>query len=226
MLNKWTLCFALACSIFTNPLKAEVRGKVDVGAALLYIDILHSGKTEKTLQMNGVKADATVLVYKGLAIKPTFLYGEGGSHGWVCSGGVGVGFYYPVTDKFKVLPYAGMIWSDFQAKVVMEPFGPIHVKERFRSKSPYVGLDASYAITSKWTAILSYQYSWSRTVTTIKPFVKDKSHSDGPNYAAAIEYAVSDTWAVNFGVGYNISLSKEKHGLRGKGMKLGVAYYF
>jgi long-subunit fatty acid transport protein len=76
----------------------------------------------------------------------------------------------------------------------------------------------------------TYQYAWSRTHTKLthehNKLVSEKSHSCGPNYTLGVEYYVDDHWAINCGIGYNISLSKEKHGLRGKGAKLGVAYYF
>ena len=56
--------------------------------------------------------------------------------------------------------------------------------------------------------------------------VNDKSHSDGPNYSLGIDYSLSKHWSVMLGFGYNITLSKEKHGIRGKGAKLGLSYYF
>lgn len=59
-----------------SSLRGEIRGKIDVGPTLLDIDILESGKTIQTLHMTGGKADATVLIYQGLCIKPSFMWGK------------------------------------------------------------------------------------------------------------------------------------------------------
>lgn len=217
----------LVCCVASGSVFSEIKGKVDLGAANLYIDMLKSGKTEKTLKMNGVKADATILVYQGIAIKPNIIWAEGG-HGRIATGGIAIGQYLPITDSFKVLPNVGMAWSDFYAKVRIDEFGGNLVKEYLRSKSPFIGLDLSYTFNSSWSVIGYYQYAWSKTVTTIKQpvYIKDKSHSCGSNFGAAVEYAFNDHWAINLGAGYNSTLSKEKHGLRGKGVKLGLGYYF
>lgn len=225
MYQKMLGLFLVVGLIISCSLLGEVRGKVDLGGVVLYVDMLRSGKTQKTLKMYGVKADSTVLVYQGIALKPNIIYGEGG-HGKILSGGIAIGQYIPLTKKVKILPNVGMTWGDFYAHVRLPEFGGALIKEKFRSRSPYIGCDISFSFAKDWTLIGSYQYAWSSTRTTIKPFFKDKSHSCGPNYAAAIEYAITEKWAVNLGAGYNITLSKEKHGLRGKGVKLGMAYYF
>lgn len=205
-------------------LYGEVRGKVDLGPTLLYVDILKSGKTEETLRMYGFKADSTILVYQGLAIKPSLLLGWG--HGRLVSGTIAVGYYVPITESFKILPNVGMNWSYLKTTLDFKEFGLYGLRERFRSESPLIGLDFSYSLTSCWTVIGSYQYAWCKTDTKIGDFPSDRSHSCGPNYSLGVEYAYNDQWAINMGFGYNISLSKEKHGIRGKGLKLGAAYYF
>jgi len=137
-----------------------------------------------------------------------------------------VGYYLPLFKKFCILPYVGITYSYLSTRVDFEELQLFHLKERFRSSSPLIGFDFSFTINEKWSLLGTYQYAWSQTDTKIKPIVNDRSHSDGPNYSLGIEYSINKNWAVNFGVGYNITLSKEKHGLRGKGAKLGIAYYF
>lgn len=205
-------------------LTAEVHGKVDVGPTFLSVDLLKSGKTEETLRMYGVKADATVLVYQGLAIKPSILLGWG--HGSLTSASIAAGYYLPISQQFKILPNVGMNWSYLSTHIDIKEASLFHLRERFRSASPFIGIDLSYSITPKWTIIGAYQYAWCKTDTKIGKFPNDRSHSCGPNYSLGIDYSYNDQFSINLGFGYNISLSKEKHGIRGKGLKLGGAYYF
>lgn len=214
----------LALSLFFFSSLPALCGRVDVGPAWLDIDILTSGKTTKTLHMLGVKGDATLLVYEGLCIKPSFIWGSNG--GGLTSGTIAVGYYIPLTSKFKILPNVGVTWSYLHTKVDFEPLQMHGLKERFRSSSPFIGMEICYSITDRLTLMGIYQYAWSHTHTKIKPVVSDTSHSCGPNYAVALDYSLNKSWSVSCGAGYNITLSKEKHGLRGKGVKVGAAYYF
>ncbi len=205
-------------------LSGGIKGKIDLGPTLLDVDILKSGKTEETLHMIGVKGDATLLIYQGLCIKPGFLLGW--REGKLAAGSIAVGYYVPLTDKLKILPNVGIAWSYLHTRIDIHELQLFHLKERFRSKSPFIGIDICYALTEKLTLIALYQYAWSSTHTKIKPIVSEKSHSKGPNYSLGIDYSLNKHWSVVFGVGYNITLSHEKHGIRGKGAKLGLAYYF
>jgi len=201
-----------------------LQGRVDVGPLIMDIDILESGKTIETLHMKGVKGDATLLVYEGLCIKPGFIWGQG--HGELTSGTIAVGYYIPVTKKLKLLPNVGVTWSYLYTHIDLEDVGLFHLKERFRSSSPFIGMEICYTLTDKWSFMGIYQYAWCQTHTKITSIGSDKSHSCGPNYAIAVEYSLDAHWSMTAGAGYNITLSKEKHGLRGKGAKLGIAYYF
>lgn len=202
----------------------DLHGKVDVGPTLLDVDILESGKTVKTLHMKGIKGDVTLIVWKGACIKSGFLWSEG--HGRLSTCYLGVGQYIPVTEELLVTPSVGVAFSYLHTQVDLEALGLFSLKEKFHSSSPYVAVEFCYKLAEKWTLLGLFQYAWSRTHTTIKPFVSDKSTSQGPNYALGVEYSFLPNWSLNFGVGYNITLSKEKHGIRGKGAKLGLAYYF
>lgn len=207
-----------------SSLYGEIYGKVDLGSTIMDVDILESGKTVETLHMKGVKGDATVLVYQGLCMKPSFIWGRG--HGQLAAGTLAVGYYLPINKKLKILPHVGITWSYLQTRVDLEQLGLSHLKERFRSSSPFIGLEMCYTIAEKWTLVAVYQYAWSHTHTKIGHIVSDKSHSCGPNYSLGIDYSLNKHWSWIFGVGYNVTLSKEKHGIRGKGAKLGLAYYF
>ena len=220
--------FVLLCSIAISPLKGELCGKVDAGPTVLYVDLLESGKTQKTLKMAGVKGDATVLVYQGLAIKPGVLFAWG-KDSRVASGTLAVGYCLPITEKIKILPNVGMNWSYLVSYVDSKEHGFYNLRQRFRSQSEFIGMDFSYSLNPSFSFIFAYQYAWCKTDNRIgkTPFVqKFRSHSSGSNFSAGVEYYYNEHLAFNFGVGYNLSLSKEKHGIRGKGLKLGVAYYF
>jgi len=211
-------CLTLA-SIF-----GFMHGKVDVGPAIIDVDVLESGKTIETLHMKGVKGDASLLVYEGYCIKPGFLWGKKG-HSELTTGTIAAGYYLPFRN-FRFLPHVGITWSYLQTRVDIEQLMLHNLKERFRSSSPFIGMEICYLLSDKWTITALYQYAWSRTDTKIGSIVSDKSHSCGPNYGLGVEYSLNKNWSIVFGVGYNITLSKEKHGLRGKGAKLSVAYYF
>lgn len=202
----------------------QLKGRVDVAPVLLNIDLLKSSKTEKTLHMKGLKGDLTLQVYKGIFIKPNAMYAEG--KGKIVTGSVALGHYTPLHSRFVFFPEIGIAWSYLRTTIDIEPFGMFDLKERFRSSSPFVGLEAYYYVTDQLTLMGLYQYAWSRTHTKITPIVSEHSHTCGPNYALMLDYKFAARWSVTLGGGYNITLSKEKHGLRGKGLKAGVAYTF
>lgn len=221
---------ALYGCIFSS-LYGELRGKATLAPVYLDVDILKSGKTEETLHMGGLRGDATLLFYKGLGIKPGFLWGQGNHQGELTMGSLAACYYIPITNCLKILPNAGGTWSYLHCKLDMEEVMLFNLKERFRSSSAFLGMEVYYSITEKWTLIGAYQYAWSRTHTKIRSHllgtvVSEKSHTCGPNYSLGIDYSINDHWSAVLGFGYNITLSKEKHGLRGKGLQLGVTYYF
>lgn len=229
-MNKFTIYFFIVMlgGAFSS-LQGEIRGKLGLAPVLLDVDILESGKTIETLHMKGVKGDATVLFYKGFCIKPGFLWGQG--HGELTAGNIALGCYVPICKDLKILPNIGCTWSYLHTTLDLEEVMLFGLRERFRSSSPFLAMEISYSITDKWTLIGVYQYAWSRTHTKISSHhtgtvASDKSHTCGPNYSLGVDYSFNEHWSLVFGVGYNITLSKEKHGLRGKGAQLGVAYYF
>src|SRR5688500_18120320 len=74
--------------------QAECLNKIDAGPAFVHIDILESGHTVKRMDMWAVRGDASWFCWKGLFVKPTVLYGNGGSaRGGIFSGSLGIGHY-------------------------------------------------------------------------------------------------------------------------------------
>lgn len=201
-------------------------GRVDVGPAYVHIDVLESGKTIHRMDLAAVKADATVVVWKGLCLKPTLLYGSG--HGYILTTGLGIGFIFPLMENLCVTPVAGLNYTYLRTHIdIRTPYFVLHhLKEKFRSYSPYIGLDASYTFYPCWRVCGNVQYAWSSTKTKIGEIGADKSHSDGASYSAMLEHDLNDQWSINIGGAYNLMLSKERHGLRGAGGKIGITRWF
>lgn len=231
----FTICLsALLLAVSFNSLEAafkfpefQFKGKVDAGPTFVKIDVLESGKTVDKLYLTCVKADAVLMITKGIAIKPGFILGTG-HDGRLATFTIGVGHGLPIGERLILMPSVGVAWTYLRTKIDIElPFiGSERFKEKFHSTSPFVSLEFSYRLTEKLYMHGMYQYAWSRTHTVIKPLVSDKSHSCGPNYALGLDYSLTPNWSITAGAGYNITLSKEKHGLRGMGARLGAAYYF
>lgn len=202
-------------------LRADCLGKIDVGPAYVHVDVLENQRTVKTMDLVAFKGDANFLIYKGFCIKPSVLYGSG--HGSICSGGVGLGHCFPFfSDRVILTPSIGCTWTNLKTTISLPMFALKNLKERFRSTSPYLCLELTVNLSDKWRICGLYQYAWSRTHTIIKHFVHANGHSRGPNYGLQLEYDIAKKWSINLGAAYNLTLSKEKHGLRGAGVKLGI----
>ncbi|MBA3956971.1 MAG: hypothetical protein H0X51_01055 [Parachlamydiaceae bacterium] len=218
---------------------AEGCGRLDIGPAFARVDILTSNKTTTRLNMLAVRGDATIMLLEGsgLCLKPTAIYGKA-KHGEIVSAGLGLGYYVPVYECLGVTPYVGCTYTHLQAEVdVPLPIGiELHgVKETFRSLSPFIAVDITYRFNETWRIYGTIQYCFSRTHTDLKlkapelgldQTEKFKSDAKGPNYALVLEHDLNKCWSISLGAAYNISLSKEKHGLRAAGAKIGVVYWF
>lgn len=223
------------------------KGKVDVGAAFVHIDVLYKGHTQHKIDVAAIKADLNYRIWSGFIVKPTFLFGGGHNDNEVASGGVGLGFCVPVSNTLSITPLVGCSWGYLRTSFKIDhpataAFGVSpRIRERFRSQSPYIGFETSWTFRPAWRVVLSYQYAWSRTHTQLRlagidpsqlPIgVKEedtnsRSHTKGTNISGMLEHDLNDNWSVNLGAAYNNSLSKEKHGLRAWGVKIGAAYWF
>lgn len=221
-MKKNLFTFFSAIVILSSYLHAEICGKVDVGPTYIHLDLLQSGKTFKRIDMGGVKADATILVWKGVCLKPTLLYGNG--HGEIFSGGVALGHYTPIGEKCSLTPSFGCIYTQLDTHI--KPFPGFHPYYRFYSVSPYLSIDASWCFAKGWRVVGVYQYSWSGTLTKIQSLPNDRSHSEGSNYGLMLEADINDSWSINIGAAYNLGLTKEKHGLRAYGGRIAIAYWW
>lgn len=214
-----------------------VNGKIDLGPAYAHVDILYKGRTQHKMDLGGVKGDMYYRVWSGLVVKPSFLYAHGNKNDRILTGGVGVGFCMPFKQCFCFTPVVGINWGNLETKVeyafalpnpetgLYEKF-TVDLKQKFRSSSPYLGLEFSYTFIPTWRIVGNYQYSWSRTRTSIQGQETFKGNSKGSSYTAMIEHDITKQWSINLGGAYNCSLSKEKHGIRAYGFKLGLGYWF
>jgi hypothetical protein len=226
-----TIFFFLLFFPLMNCLHADCGGKLDAGPAYLHVDVLESGHTVKSISMPAIKADMWTFIVGGVCAKPTFLYAGKGSN-QIISAGCGFGHYTPIGSKCSITPSIGCNFTQFKTTFHNHPIMAdvfLDLRERFRSISPYVALDASYCFKKGWRVVGSYQYVWSRTYTKIKNVLGKKRFNSSPkgsNYGLMLEADVNDFWSLNLGAAYNSSLTHEKHGLRGYGVRFGFAFWW
>lgn len=202
----------------------ECKGRIDVGPAYASIDMLESGHTTRTLNLPAVKIDASFMLYRGLSLKPSFLIAWGKAN--LNSSGIGVGFCIPLRDKISISPSFGVNETRFKSRIDFPDFNLFKLRERFVSRGYYLALDGSWTFCEVWRVYALFQYGWSRVHTKVRPLYRVKNNCQGPNYALTLERDFSQNFSINLAAGYNTSLSKEKHGLRGKGVKLGFVYWY
>lgn len=219
--------FLSLCAIASS-LKAysPCTGKVDLGPVYVHLDILESGKTVKTLEMGGVRGDMSLMVWPGtgFCIKPCVLYASG--CGELFTGGCAVGHCTPITEWFILTPLVGCNYTSMHTQINIPMLQLRHVRERFRSVSPFIELDVTVKLAQGLRFYGTFQYAWSRTHTFLRHVTHSKSRSAGPAYGGMLEYDLNDKWSINIGGAYNITLTKEKHGLRGAGAKIGFVRWF
>lgn len=199
-------------------------GRIDIGPAIASIDMLESGHTQRTLDLWGVRGDATLLIYKGFCIKPTILLCDGKAN--LNTYSLGAGFCFPVIENVTITPSGGYSETHFKSRINFPDFGLYHLREKFKSRGGYLALDGCWTFIPGFRAYAGFQWAWSTVHTTVRPLFKSKQHCQGPSYSACLEYDLLKCLSVNLAGGYNLSLSKEKHGLRGKGLKLGLVYWY
>lgn len=211
--------FVLLC--LTSSLFA--KGRIDIGPAYVNVDMLESGKTVRTLDLFALKGDATLMIYEGLCLKPSFLFADGKAN--LNSASIGIGYCIPLTECLTITPSVGVTETRFKSRIDLPHFGMFHLREKFTSRGQYVCLDASWTFLEGWRLYAVTQYSWSHVHTKVGPF-SHKNKTEGPSYALALEHDINESFSISLSAGYNASLSKEKHGLRGKGIKLGLVYWY
>lgn len=210
----------------------KVCGKLDVGPTILRVELIDCGKRHKKMDMYGYRADGCWLIKDGWCLKPMMLmgWGEGSLYTLSCA----FGRCIPLCDeKIIITPNVGYSWSYLttEVDVTLPPeMGSLVLKdleEKFRGTSPFVGIDVLLNISPCWRICGSLQYGWSRSWTKIKDIGHHcHSNSKGPAYGVQIERDLNKNWSINLGLGYNCTYGKDKSGLRGKGAKLGLVYWF
>lgn len=222
--NLFSMLSFLLSLVSAKSLFGDCRGKIDVAPAFVHLDVINFGKTIKTMDMPGIKADANYLIYKGICIKPGLLYAN--NRGSLLTTGAGLGIALPY-KRWCVTPAIGANYTQVRTSIPID-LGDFKLKarEKFRSWSPYASIEVFYRIAKRWRIGAQFQYAWSRSHTTIEGFGSDKSNAKGPSYSILLERDFCDHWSLNFGAAYNLSLTKEKHGIRGYGFKLGLARWF
>lgn len=213
------ILLALLC--LTSSLFA--KGRIDIGPAFVNVDMLESGKTVRSLDLFALRGDATVMIYEGLCLKPSFLIADGKAN--LNSASLGVGYCIPICESVTITPSYGLTETRFKSRIDLPNFGMFHLREKFTSRGQYVGLDVSWTFLEGWRIYGAVQYAWSHVHTKIGPF-SNKSKTEGPSYALSLERDLNEEFSISLSAGYNASLSKEKHGLRGKGIKLGLVYWY
>ncbi len=222
---KFKLIFFFIASFFCmKTINAEIKGKIDAGPAFVHLDILESDRTVKTMDLVAVKVDGTLVLHEGLCLKPNILYGA--NNGSLFVTGLGLGYILPINETWTVTPSIGMTYTHVKTTINIPFLNLFHLKEKFHSKSAYVCLEGTYNINACWRVNASYQYAWSRSMTKITALPDTNSKTQGPSYALQLEKDLNKFWSVNIGVAYNLSLTKEKHGLRAYGTKIGIAHWF
>lgn len=204
-------------------LAADCNGRIDIGPVFLRIDNLENEKTVRTLYLGGLRADATIMIYSGLCVKPSYLYATGKSD--LQGGSVGLGYCLPLPCKIVITPSFGLTETRFKGYTDIPEYGLTHLKERFISRGYYIGCDVSWTFIDHWRLYAIGQYGWSRVHTKVGPF-KFHNNAEGPNFALALERDLSEQFSATLSAGYNSSLDDDKFGIRGAGLKLGFCYWW
>lgn len=221
-------------------LDLSAHGRVDAGPIYVHLDVLEHGKSIDKLDMEGFRADGYFQIYSGLIFKPAFAIA--GGRGEYYSGTTAIGFYIPMCeltpflDGLSFLPQVGWTGSRLKTHVNLPvPQAAIvipGVLEIFRSTTVFVGLEGTYQLLSNVSISGSLLYGWSKTDTTLQKEVtplgpldvKAPSNTKGFSYSAMVDYQFTDHWSVNLAGVYNLMLSKENHGIRASGVRLGLGY--
>lgn len=209
------------------PLKADTNGKFEVGVSYVHIDLIESDMTMKEIDMPAIRIEGAWTFGKGIYIKPFGMYGKK-DESELTTVGASLGVCMPVGKCFLVSPTIGINYTHLITTIDLA-FGDSFfytADETFKGWAPNIGLEITYRILSNLRLSLSAQYAWSRSETDIKEIFDVTSDSQGPAYATMIEYDFSACWSVNLAAAYNESYSKEKNGIRGRGLKLGLVRWF
>jgi len=210
-------------------LQPDIKGRVDGGPAYFQVKVQESGKTVNKLEMYGARFDSTILFIKdsGICLKP-FIFGAGGD-GHIFGAGCSIGHYTPIGKCLSFNPFVGLSYTNLSNHIDFSVPGigiVPNVKQRFRSHSTYVGGDLTYNFSECLSITGTYMYAWAHTKTTLNQIGETTGDSQGSNYAVTVDYWIRKNISLLVAGGYNSSLDKEKFGIEGFGVKVGVSYLF
>ncbi len=212
-----------------SSLNAAINGKAELAPTYVHVDVLQSNNTVKDLDLAAIRGELSWIVWKGYYVKPMILYGTE-DDGQILTTGLSIGRCIPLFDgRLTLSPQAGIAYTHLKATLHADfGMGSFKLHEEFSGWAPGIGLEATYRICKGLRVSAGVLYAWSHSKTKIKEFpdLSDTSDSQGPSYSAMIEYDLNDCWSVNLGGAYNESFSKEKDGIRARGLKLGLARWF
>ncbi len=220
------LCNAFAWELPDVP----TIGKIDAAPIYIHMDVLENGRTVHKVNMGGARLDGTYVFCGGWTLKSTLMGSFG--NGTFGSASAGFGYTLPVSKELIFTPFGGISYTYLRTSFdFFHPEFGLLLEEgsrhTYKSYSPLVGLDVSYTLCESWRILGTIQYGWAHTRTTIGNFVdNNRSKSEGFAYGLTLEKDITKTMSINAGLGYNNTLSKEKHGLRGYGAKVGFVYWF
>lgn len=214
------ILFLILCSLSKLTAARECCGKIDVAPVYLRVNMIEGHKTVEKMNMGGGRIDASINVWKGILIKPSFLYASG--DGKLDAETLGVGVCWKVNDRLTLTPNIGYAHSRLSTHVHPKELPGFSLKTKFHSNGGFIGLDLYFTVIKDWRLIAVAQYAWAATQTKIKHLETFNGHSSGGNYALGIEYDLNSCWSVNLVGAYNSSLSHEKDGTRVYGAKLGI----
>ncbi|MEC7840092.1 MAG: hypothetical protein VX777_08645 [Chlamydiota bacterium] len=198
--------------------------KLDIGPTAMRVELLECGKRSKKMDMYGVRADGCYVTSFGLNVKPTLLMGWGEGDLYALS--LAMGWCVPVGESLIFTPNVGYSWSYLETTIDIPLLQLKDVENKFRATAPLAGLDVIWNFLPCWRVYGSLQYGWSRSWTKIKDISTCHLNTKGPNYGLMLERDLNRKLSANIAFGYNRALSKERHGLKAKGIKLGLVYWF
>lgn len=201
-------------------LEALCKGKFDVAPSWMRIDVLEFGKTVRKIDTAGARVQLDYFLWKNVLVKSSILAGRGDANFEQYA--LGLAACFPFKEVFYFTPHGGYTYMNFRTTFDLPQFYLSHIKQHFTSNGPYLGIEAQWCITDKFRVGAGFVYTWSTIRNEIKPLPRVKSSSKGPSYSLLIERDIDSKWSINVGLGYNLSLDNKKHGLRGKGIKVGI----
>ncbi len=231
---KKLVCLCLILIAPTLSYAYQIRGRADVSFLGMSISHLIDNKTANKSNVYGSRVDATIVPFEGygIAFKPMALYATG--DGDLLQGGIQIAHYTPINDCITLVPGIGYTYSDLRSKIKIQlpNVGPFTFNQKVDSNIIFCACDVYYKIDEQWMLTGVFQYGWARSHSKIHSMdvfgtnIVEEGSSDGPSFAGIVDYYITKSWSISTAVGYSKTLSKERHGLKALGYKVGLGYLF